>query len=96
MSRMDLAEVEEMVEHLTEEAGEIVCAAMKAARHGFDSYHPDRPNVTNKSDLEKEIGHLIAIKERLVSMGVLDDDKIEEHFNRKREVIQRGKWHHHQ
>ena len=94
MSRMETAEIEELIEHLTEEAGEIVTAAMKAARHGFKSHHPDR-STTNKEDLEYELGNLMAVKARLVDLGILDDENIKQSFDEKMETIEAGTFYHH-
>lgn len=41
---------------LLEEMGETLQIIGKIQRHGLDSYHPDRPDVSNRQLLEKELG----------------------------------------
>jgi len=49
---------------LIEECGEIIQAATKVLRHGYDSHHPfDPEETTNRRLLEGEIGDLSAIIE---------------------------------
>jgi len=67
----------ELLAMLAEEAAEIGLAAMKILRHGYESYHPDRPTRTNRLDLAHEIGDLIGIMRRMVADGDLDGTTIE-------------------
>ena len=41
---------------LAEEMGEAIQVVGKILRHGYESYHPDNPQVTNRHLLEKELG----------------------------------------
>jgi hypothetical protein len=43
---------------LQEECAEVIQAASKVLRHGWDQRHPTRPGATNRQDLETEVGHL--------------------------------------
>jgi hypothetical protein len=43
---------------LLEELGEAQQAIGKILRHGYESYHPDFPNISNREHLEKELGHI--------------------------------------
>ena len=43
---------------LIEECGEVIQAATKILRHGYTNFHPDFPDTTNKTNLEREIGDL--------------------------------------
>lgn len=67
---------------LIEEAGELIQAATKCLRHGFDSYHPDRPNVTNLQDLRREALDLLAVQDvlaiDLMSTGWIDKSEVVE------------------
>lgn len=43
---------------VVEESAEVIHAAMKVVRHGYDSHHPDQPGRGNNRDmLTDEIGH---------------------------------------
>lgn len=57
---------------LAEEAGEIVHAAMKTARWGYNSHHP-RTRVKNKNLLGHEIGNLLKIVKMMVECGEIDE-----------------------
>lgn len=46
---------------LAEEAAEIVQAAMKILRHGYDSYHPNDPSMSNRKLLAREVGNFSRI-----------------------------------
>ena len=43
---------------LAEECGEVVQMVGKILRHGFDSYHPDRHDESNRVLLAREIAHV--------------------------------------
>jgi len=43
---------------LLEELGEAQQAIGKILRHGYENYHPDFPEISNRDDLEKEIAHI--------------------------------------
>lgn len=52
----------ERLELIIEECSEIIQAATKITRHGFENYNPNKfpngnTNFNNRWDLEKEIGH---------------------------------------
>ena len=51
----------ERLEMLIEEAGEVIQAATKVLRFGYNNYHPDRPSVTNKQELASEIKDFEAV-----------------------------------
>ena len=48
-----------------EECGEIIQAACKGDRFGWDNCHPDRTGHTNLQDLEKEIADVVEAFEDL-------------------------------
>jgi NTP pyrophosphatase (non-canonical NTP hydrolase) len=43
---------------LQEECAEVIQAVSKVLRHGWDQRHPSRPSLSNRQDLEAEVGHL--------------------------------------
>lgn len=52
---------QERLAMLIEECGEVITAATKILRHGYESYHPDRPGVTNRDDLRREVTDVRAV-----------------------------------
>jgi len=58
-NRLTPAEAERLA-LLIEECGEVILAAGKVLRHGYESYNPliDGTPPTNRADLAKELGHL--------------------------------------
>jgi len=51
---------------LAEECGEVIQVIGKILRHGYDSYHPVNPRVTNRGLLVKELRDVNAV---LQAMG---------------------------
>ena len=79
---------------LLEEMGEALQIIGKIQRHGYESYHPDRPSVPNRALLEKEIGDVLAAIDMLVQRKDLDPGQIDGHrLNKHRKV---GRYLHHQ
>ena len=55
---------------LVEECSEVIQAATKILRHGYESLNPDNPaHAGNRSDLEDEIGHVVFAVSMLVRNG---------------------------
>jgi len=50
---------------LIEECGEVIQIAGKILRHGYDSYHPDRPHMTNRWLLQMELTDLFAVQNQI-------------------------------
>lgn len=51
---------------LIEECGEVIQAASKVLRHGYENHHPsNNPNQTNRSDLREELNDVIAVHEAM-------------------------------
>lgn len=82
---------------LIEECGEVIQAASKVLRHGYDSYDPtvepdDR--VSNLQQLEKEIGHL---DHAIGLMATAEDIKPREYMRASRSKSKTiRQWLHHQ
>ena len=51
---------------LAEECGEVIQIVGKILRHGYDSYHPVNPRVSNRDLLAKELRDVNAV---LMAMG---------------------------
>lgn len=54
---------------LAEECGEVIQMVGKILRHGYESHHPDRPDVTNRALLTREMTDLFAVAHQMQSMG---------------------------
>lgn len=78
----------ELMNILMEESGEVVVAASKINRFGLRSKHPAR-NETNKEELTEEIGDFMAIVKILVKKGILDPFEIEIASRRKMEKLRK-------
>lgn len=68
---LDHAEAERL-ELLIEEASEVIKAATKILRHGYESYDPTQPAImrrTNRADLMEELGDLQAVISRMAKAG---------------------------
>ena len=46
---------------LAEECGKVIHVIGKILRHGYDSYHPNNPMVTNRQLLGRELTDLLAV-----------------------------------
>jgi NTP pyrophosphatase (non-canonical NTP hydrolase) len=64
---------------LLEEMAEATHVIGKILRHGYDSSHPDNPEVTNKELLEKELGDVQFAIDLLIETGDLSVAKIKDH-----------------
>ena len=77
--------VGELLAILAEECAEAAQAAMKAQRHGLDSWNPrDGLRTPNRRDLERELGDILAVVELLTIAGELDETRIRVHMTSKR------------
>lgn len=74
---------------LGEECGEIVQVASKIQRFGFESYHPNDPNTTNRDLLEQEIADFLAVVGLLTAHGYVRNDKIAAGITPKLEKLKR-------
>lgn len=80
---------------LAEEAGEIVRSVGKILRHGYDGYHPSKPDhLGNRGELEMEIGDLGGIVAMMFDAGDISEDKVIKQVAAKRPRIM--KYAHHQ
>lgn len=61
---------------LSEECAEIIQIASKIQRFGFESYHPDDPDTTNRTLLEREIADAMAVIGMLIANNDIDSNRI--------------------
>jgi len=71
-SKVSPAELERLA-MLAEEAGEIVQMVGKTLRHGYESFHPDNPGITNRGLLENEIADLHAVQLIMEEKGDIEN-----------------------
>jgi NTP pyrophosphatase (non-canonical NTP hydrolase) len=82
----------ELLEMLAEEAAEVVQAAMKVLRHGWDSRNPMRPDsFTNMEHLSRELGQLAVLVNQLPRLS----EEMHE-FGRVEKEKSLSEWTHHQ
>ena len=79
---------------LSEEMAEAQLVIGKILRHGYENYHPDFPEITNREDLEKEVGHVLLAIQMMTQKGDIDEQNID--HDRKAKMLSIGKWLHHQ
>jgi hypothetical protein len=84
----------ERLEMLAEEAAEVIFIIMKTLRHGYESFHPDNPEITNRQMLEEEIGDFLGI---LGQMELKEDvQAINVAFHKQKKWNKSLKYTHHQ
>lgn len=87
MKKLTEAQIERL-NCLQEEAAEIVQAASKILRFGFESKHPSRPEgPTNREHLEEEIGNLMVILEFMSHNEDVDDERVNAQIQLKSDTI---------
>jgi NTP pyrophosphatase (non-canonical NTP hydrolase) len=74
-NKLSLAQVERLA-ILAEECGEVVHAAMKVIRRGYDRKHPHKPGPTNRAHLEDEIGNVMNAVGMMILAGDVRTKKI--------------------
>ena len=65
---------------LAEECGEVIQVVGKILRHGYESYHPDSPDVSNRDLLAKEVADVTSIIDRMVFCSDMRTGQIESHY----------------
>lgn len=83
-NKLTPAEAERLA-FLAEECGEVVQAVGKVLRHGYNERSPfnDRVLEDNRYDLEKEVGHVLAVVELMLGSSDLDATKVALHQVKK-------------
>ena len=61
---------------LLEEAGEVIQIVGKTQRHGFESFHPNSPEITNRALLEGEIADFLIAVNLLIQSGDVSRENI--------------------
>jgi hypothetical protein len=92
-NRLTPAEAERLA-LLHEELGEAQQIIGKILRHGYESYHPDDPETTNRTLLAQELGHVWAATQMLIMPQDVSGMLLEFSRGEKHEKVKR--WMHHQ
>jgi NTP pyrophosphatase (non-canonical NTP hydrolase) len=79
---------------LAEEMGEAIQIIGKILRHGYNNYHPDNPQISNKGLLMKELADVQGVYTMLCISGDIPHEKIMDMAYEKRQKMQ--KYLHHQ
>jgi NTP pyrophosphatase (non-canonical NTP hydrolase) len=72
-----------------EECAECIQAISKIFRFGFDGQHPDKV-ISNKQQLEEEIGDLLAMIDLMKLNGIISDDNID--YAKLKKIEKLKKW----
>lgn len=59
-NKLTMSELERLA-ILSEECGEVIQVIGKIMRHGYNSWHPNSPNETNRDLLQKELEDLASV-----------------------------------
>jgi hypothetical protein len=84
---------DERLGQLIEEMGESLQMIGKTMRHGYESSHPDYDNITNRQNLEKELGQVLAMIKILIVAG--DVDELNLHVAQNQKFVKLLKFTHH-
>lgn len=86
-SGVSLAE-EELLHLVSEECAEVVLAASKVLRHGWESRNPDDPDAgTNREELMREIGHVRAATTLLARRGCITPERVLDAMRAKLQTV---------
>ena len=75
---------------LIEEACEVGQIACKIKRFGIGSCHPDKGKLTNRHELNQEVGDFLAIVDILINQGILDPSLLES--SKLRKLVKLESW----
>jgi hypothetical protein len=95
MTRLTKAQIERL-QLLQEEASEIIQAASKILRFGYEGKHPSSgpSDLNNVDKLSEELGNLVVVLDLMVSGGELSEEKVQGFATEKLNRI--GKYTNHQ
>ncbi len=72
---------------LSEELGEAQQAIGKIIRHGYENYHPERPDCTNRYELECELAHVLCAVDIMAKNGDINLKDIDDYRNTKTAIV---------
>lgn len=72
---------------LAEECAEVIQVVGKILRHGYASFHPANPDMTNRDLLTQEMGHVFAAQDMMVLAGDVEETDIDHSLHEKQRKI---------
>ena len=75
----------EVMDIAQEECAEVIQAVSKCYRFGLDNSH--KSGLTQRANLEMEVGDMLALVDILVEQGILDQDGLELAMDNKKEKL---------
>lgn len=67
------------MEHLAEEAAEVIQMKSKVIRFGLEDEWPKESGQTNRKKLVEELGHLLAVIDVLKARGIVTQEEMDVH-----------------
>lgn len=81
---------------LAEECAEVIHMIGKTLRHGYEDSHPDYDNITNRKNLEKELGNVGYIIHEMIAKGDINETNISLSMINKGETVKPFLHHQHE
>lgn len=72
-------DIKSTLEHLAEEAAEVIQMKSKVIRFGVNDEWPEGSGLTNRKKLQEEIGHLQAVIDILLAHEIVDQEQMNKH-----------------
>lgn len=80
-----LSKLQEILDILQEECGEVVTAVSKVRRFGLDNSHKDKPS--QRANLIQELGDVALMTELLIEHGVLTQEQLDQAKQQKADKL---------
>lgn len=80
-----MSKIQEILDILQEECGEVVTAVSKVRRFGLDNSHKDKP--TQRDNLIQELGDVALLTDLLIGHGVLTQEQLDSAKQRKADKL---------
>lgn len=88
-NKLSPAEAERLA-MLAEEAAEVIVEINKILRHGYESFHPDQPDTSNRSRLTGEVADFLAVAQ------MMEDDLTQDAPPASEIIAKKMRYAHHQ
>ena len=80
-----MSKIQEILDILQEECGEVVTAVSKVRRFGLDNSHKD--NKSQRENLIQELGDVALMTQLLIDHGILTNEQLEQAKQRKADKL---------
>lgn len=77
--KMAFPDIKSTLEHLAEEAAEVIQMKSKVIRFGLNDEWPVDSGMTNRKKLAEELGHLLAVIDILKAHEIVTQDEMDTH-----------------